>query len=381
MKAELNSIHSYQVFQKHEKAQYDKQKKVINAPPGYQKIRVHLIFAVKYDGRHKARLVADGHLTPEPVETIYSGVVSLRNLKLVIFLHKLNNLELWGADIGNAYLEAPTEEKFYIVAGPEFEDWEGYILTFSKALYGLKSSGKRWAETLHDILNDMDFIPSRADQCIWLKKNNKLKLYEYIAVYVDDLCITVQYPKEIINILKSKYHLEVKEDGPLTYHLPADYFQDPDGTLVSQPKKYIEKLKETYVRRFNTEPSKALKTPLEKNDHPELDTSEILEGHEVNHYLTMVGQLQWLITLGRFDIQAQVITMSRFQAQPRHGHLERLKRIYAYVIRTKDYATRFRTTEPDYSYLPFQNLIGLILFMVMYKKSYQMIFQILWVNL
>ena len=117
-------------------------KKVLIAPPGYQKIRVHLIFAVKYDDRHKARLVADGHLTPAPVESIYSGVVSLRNLKLVRFLGKLNNLELWGADIGNAYLEAPTEEKLYIVAGPEFEDWEGYILTFSKALYGLKSSGK-----------------------------------------------------------------------------------------------------------------------------------------------------------------------------------------------------------------------------------------------
>ena len=83
----------------------------------------------------KARLVADGHLTPEPVESIYSGVVSLRNLKLVIFLGKLNNLELWGADIGIGYVEAPTEEKLYIIAGPEFENWEGYILTFSKALY------------------------------------------------------------------------------------------------------------------------------------------------------------------------------------------------------------------------------------------------------
>ena len=82
-KAEMNSIHLYEVFKKHEKAQYDKQK-VINAPHGYQKIRVHLIFAVKYDGRHNARLVTDGHLTPEPVESIYSGVVSLRNLRLVI---------------------------------------------------------------------------------------------------------------------------------------------------------------------------------------------------------------------------------------------------------------------------------------------------------
>ena len=52
-------------------------------------------------------LVADGSVTPAPVENIYSGVVSLRHLRLVIFLGELNNLELWGADIGNAYLEQP----------------------------------------------------------------------------------------------------------------------------------------------------------------------------------------------------------------------------------------------------------------------------------
>ena len=64
--------------------------------------------------------------------------------------------------------------------------------------HGLNSSGKRWAETQHDILKDMDFTPSRADQCIWLKKNTKLNLYEYIAVYVDDFCIAAQDPREII---------------------------------------------------------------------------------------------------------------------------------------------------------------------------------------
>ena len=41
-------------------------------------------------------------------------------------------------------------------------------------------------------------------------------------------------------------------------------------------------------------------------------------------YLTMVGQLQWLVTL---DLHAQVATMSRFRAAPRQGHLDRLKRI------------------------------------------------------
>ena len=115
----------------------------MNSPKCYHRVKVHLVFAVKFDGRHKTRLVADGHLTPEPVENIYCGVASLRNLRLVIFLDKLDNLDIWGADIGNAYLEAFTDEKLYIVAGPEFQEFEGYILIVLKVLYGLKSSGKK----------------------------------------------------------------------------------------------------------------------------------------------------------------------------------------------------------------------------------------------
>ena len=80
-------------------------------------------------------------------------------------------------------------------------------------------------------------------------------------------------------------------------------------------------------------------------------------------YLTMMGQLQWLVTLRRFDIHAQVATMSRFRAAPRQGHMDRLKRIYSYAIRTKDYAIRFRTenlTSPsldfDWTYSVYGNV-------------------------
>ena len=141
----------------------------------------------------------------------------------------------------------------------------------------------------------------------------------------------------------------------MTYHLGADYYEDPDGTFVSQPKKYIHKLADTYRRRFNENSPKGYKTALDKNDHPELDTSETLEGDMVAKYLTMVGQVQWLATLGRFDIHAQVATMSRFRTAPRQGHMDRLKRIYSYAIRTNDFAIRLRTDQPDYSFLPDQD--------------------------
>ena len=193
------------------------------------------MFAVKFDGRHKARLVADGHLTPEPAENIYSGVVSLRNLRLVIFLGKLNNLDIWGDDIGNEYLETFTDEKLYTVTCPEFQELEGYILIFLKALYGFKSSSKRWAEVIHGILRDMKFLPSKANPYLWLRKAPNLRCYEYIAVYVDVLYIAAESPSAITAIFKTKYHLKVKGDGKQNYDLSADYFEDPDGIFVSQP--------------------------------------------------------------------------------------------------------------------------------------------------
>ena len=113
IKLEIESMHACKVFKKWDKAIFDKHKKVMNQPKGYHKIKVHLVFAVKFHGRYKARLVVDGHLTPEPVENIYSGVVSLRDLRLVVFLGKLNNLDIWGGDISNADLEAFTDEKLF----------------------------------------------------------------------------------------------------------------------------------------------------------------------------------------------------------------------------------------------------------------------------
>jgi hypothetical protein len=66
----------------------------ITAPEGYKKIRVHFVFDVKHDGRYKARLVADGHLADTPLDSVYSGVVSIRGFRIVMFLAELNHLDL-----------------------------------------------------------------------------------------------------------------------------------------------------------------------------------------------------------------------------------------------------------------------------------------------
>ena len=128
-----------------------------------------------------------------------------------MFLAKLNNMEVCGADIGNAYLEASTKEKLYILAGPELEELQAHILVIHEVLYGLKSSGLRWSQRIHDIMLQLRFEPPKADPYVWLREmKNK---YEYTAIYVDDLLIASEEPQQIIQDLEEKFKLKIKGDG------------------------------------------------------------------------------------------------------------------------------------------------------------------------
>ena len=59
--------------------------------------------------------------------------------------------------------------------------------------------------------------------------------------------------------------------------------------------------------------------------------------------MCMIGQLQWPITLGTYDILGHVMSMSRFRLAPEIGHLERMKRLYGYLAKTKHFAMNQRT--------------------------------------
>ena len=194
------------------------------------------IHQLNLDDRSKERLVTDGHLTKEPVESIYSGVVSLRSLRMVVFLSKLNNLEIWGADVNNAYPEAYTDEKLCIIAGPEFKELQGHFLIMVKALYGTHSGGARWHDRLFDILQELSFKPSQVDHDVWTRPEPGGTCYEYLAVYVDDLAIAAKDPQPFCNELKKKYNLKLKGVGPLEYHLGCTYKKDPNGTLAADPR-------------------------------------------------------------------------------------------------------------------------------------------------
>ncbi len=244
-------------------------------PPGYQFAPLHFVYAISLknfvqdDGnkqgilRYKARLVGGGHVTETPVDGTYSSVITLRGVRIVIFLAELNDMQIWATDVGNAYLEARTREKIYTCAGPEFGDLQGHTLLVEAALYGLKSSGLRWHERFADIMTALGFKQSKAENDIWMRKLEEPKPhYEYVAVYVDDLILASHKPEAIIKELTEQHKLKLKGSGPLTNFLGCDYKRDKDGTLCASPTKYLKKLFESYERNFGTRP-KPRTSPLE----------------------------------------------------------------------------------------------------------------------
>jgi hypothetical protein len=109
---------------------------------------------------------------------------------------------------------------------------------------------------------------------------------------------------------------------------------------------------QNYETMFNEKP-KEYASPMEEKDHPELDLTDELDHDGIKRYQSLIGALQWLVTLGRFDIHVGVATMGSFRAAPRQGHLDRLKRIFGYIKKFPDGAIRFRTGTPDHeSYTP-----------------------------
>ena len=92
------------------------------------------------DFTRKARWVLDGHKTPDLIGSTY-GVVSRESVRIALIYAALNDLDVFAANIWNAYLQAPSSQKDYIICGPEFGvEIIGQTALIHRALYSGKIS-------------------------------------------------------------------------------------------------------------------------------------------------------------------------------------------------------------------------------------------------
>ena len=141
-----------------------------HAPVAWRKVSGHLVFDVKMDFTRKARWVLDGHKTPKPTGSTYVGVVSRESVRIAFTYAALNGLGVCAADIWNAYLQAPSSQKDYVICRPEFGlENVGRVALIHRALYGGKSAGKDFRNYLRSCMRHLDFISCPADPDVWMR--------------------------------------------------------------------------------------------------------------------------------------------------------------------------------------------------------------------
>jgi hypothetical protein len=307
---ELEMINQFQTFRRLRKGE--------TLTPDYKRVPYFIVFANKFDGRRKARLVANGSQTVIDSTEVYSGVVGMETVRLGFLLAEMNGLKVCAADISSAYLYSKTRERRYIIAGPEFGELEGEKLVIDKGLYGLRTSSARFHEHLACKLRKMGYTPSKADSDFWIKRHQDGH-YEYIANYVDDVISFSKDPMSVIEELRKDYML--KGVGEPEYYLGGnvdpldDTWKDENVSLALSARTYLKNVIERFEVTFGAE-LRLAKTPMSDQYHPETDDTPLLDDRGAAIYRGLIGSANWAVTLGRFDIQYATQMMSRFSMAP-----------------------------------------------------------------
>lgn len=336
------------------------------APPGWTKASGHTIFDVKMDFTRKARWVKDGHRTPDSKTSSYAGVVSRESIRIALTYAALHHIDVMAADIRNAYLQAPSSEKHYIICGKEFGlENEGRVALIRRALYGGKVAGRDFWHHLRSCMKHLGFESSRADPDVWFRKSTRKpskssessgeEYYEYVLLYTDDCLVISDRAEKVLRDEIGQYFILKDESiGPPSQYLGGKLRQVKlnNGTdaWAFGSSQYVQAAVTNVEDYLATKGEKLVAkapTPMSNGYRPEIDLSPELAEKDASYYYSLIGILRWIVELGRVDICCEVSMMSSHLALPRKGHLEEVLHIFAYLKKHHNAEMVFDPTRCD----------------------------------
>ena len=188
---------------------------------------------------------------------------------------------------------------------PHFPD---HVLYLKKALYGLKQAPRAWYDRLTQYLVSHGFIRGKADQTLFIKKEDGELIVA--QVYVDNIIVGStkdEFSHGFSKLMQAEFEMSMIEE--LTHILGLQIRQQDSGIFLSQ-SKYVKNL----VKKFGLESASSVRTPISPNVKLIVD----LLGKSVDPslYRSMIGSLLYL-TASRHDISYSVGVCARYQANPK----------------------------------------------------------------
>ena len=139
-------------------------------------------YTVKPDGTLKARCVCNGSKAKTNSITIghtYAGSLDHTGARLFWATAALKNFKVFGADVRNAFAEAPPpNDPLYMTIDQPFREWwaskgrepipSHYVLPVQRALQGHPEAPRLWQRLIHSILtSDLKLRPTKHEPCLY----------------------------------------------------------------------------------------------------------------------------------------------------------------------------------------------------------------------
>jgi hypothetical protein len=251
----------------------------------------------------------------------FASVARLESIHILHAYATHLGFNIYQMDIKSAFFNDLRKKEVYVEQPPDFksEEYPNHVYELHKVLYGLKQAPRAWYECLKDFLIENGFRIGKTNLTLFTRKMGK-DLF-VCKIYADDIIFAFTNKS-----FRDQFRFKISMMRVITFFLGFQIKQVKDGTFISQTKYTRDILK-----KFGMDKVKPIKTPMDTNDHLDLDLGGTSVDQKVYH--SMIGSLFYLCA-SRLDIMLSVCMCARFQAAPKGCHLRAVKRIMMFLVLT-----------------------------------------------
>ena len=293
----------------------------------------------------KARLVARGFTQVYGVDytETFAPVAKLSSLRTILAIAARNDWPIEVFDFNSAFLNGQLDEEIFMQLPPGYEDTNSSTLVahLNKAIYGLKQAGRTWYTALHSALDGIGFKRSNYDHGVFYAQISAGLVV--LAIHIDDCTITGN-TQALLDTFKVKINARytMTDLGPISWLLGIGVTRNrKNRTITLSQQSYIESI----LARFNLMDAKPLSIPMDPNisfskDDCPTTPDEVARMRRVP-YCEAIGSLMYASVGTRPDISFAVSTLSQFLDNPGQAHWEAVKRVFRYLLGTKDWGLTY----------------------------------------
>ena len=321
-------------------------------------------YAVKeVDSRKKARCTCDGSTCGGHVRVLdYTYANSPDHTCSCLFytLAAAENLMIFGADVSNAFDEAPPPKQgFYIRPDLAFKAWwtlhkgrplipANHVIPVLSAMQGHPEAPRLWEKHADHILCTIGLAPTTHKPCLYsgiIDGHRVLLLWQ-----VDNFVVATSLESlasRLFDLIDERLTIPLKRLGLITLFNGLDITQSRDFVKVSC-RSYIERICEKYLDGWLSkhhivnrpmplpQTDSFIKSFLSATGDASESTQAKLSASMGIKYRNVLGELIFALVTCRPDLSYPMVKCAQATTAPHEIHYHALKHLLKYLYSTKD---------------------------------------------